>query len=47
MDFLVSVEEAKIHLGSQIAARKEITEQLNPVKQKLSTIYGKVEHFTV
>jgi len=32
---MVSVESARMHLTNQIAARKEITEQLSSAKKKL------------
>jgi len=35
VDFLVSVEAAKLHLNDQMSVRKEITERLQRVKSRL------------
>ena len=38
LDFLVSVEEVRMHLSSQLAARKYVTEQLTAKKRMVRCV---------
>jgi len=38
LDFLVSVEEVKMHLSTQLASRKDMTEQLKAKKAAVSCV---------